>query len=72
MPGVDKSQGSSNENNDKIVDTILAANQVLFDILPELTFQPEIEKQMALLIPNFIDNLGSPKVSYCFFTQFLI
>jgi len=32
--------------------------------MPEITIYEELEKQMAFLIPIFIENLGSPKVSH--------
>lgn len=41
---VDKSQTSAAANNDKVVDTILNANQVTFELLPEITNNEEIEK----------------------------
>lgn len=58
---VDKSQASAAANNDKVVDVILNANQVIFDWLPEMAAVEECEKQIAAMIPDFIENLGSPK-----------
>jgi hypothetical protein len=46
---------------DKVVDVILAANTLLFEILPEILSYDEVEKQTASLIPSLIENLGSPK-----------
>lgn len=37
------------------------ANQVVFELLPEITTHDEYEKQIAFMIPYFIENLGSPK-----------
>ena len=58
---MDKSNASSAGSSDKVVEVILAANQVLFELLPEINNHDDIEKQIALLIPIFIENLGSPK-----------
>lgn len=58
---VDKSQASAAANNDKVVDVILNANQVIFEWLPELVSVEECEKEIAGMIPDLIENLGSPK-----------
>lgn len=42
---------------------MLKGNQFLFEIMPEIQHIKELEIQMAKLIPVFIENLGSPKVS---------
>lgn len=46
---------------------VLKANQLLFEIMPDIQTSKELEQQMAKLIPIFIENLGSPKVSFCFY-----
>jgi len=44
-----------------VVEVILKANQVLFELMTDVSTYSEIEKAMAGLIPTFIENLGSPK-----------
>ena len=58
---VDKSQAST--VSDQVVEVILKANQVLFELMPDISIYNELEKWVAQLIPVFIENLGSPKVS---------
>jgi hypothetical protein len=46
------------------VDTLLKANQLLYDIMAEIHKNPsELQPEVAALIPWFIENLGNPKVS---------
>jgi len=40
---------------------ILRGNQVLFELMADITHFEQLEKEMAALIPTFIENLGSPK-----------
>jgi uncharacterized protein (DUF302 family) len=62
---IDKSQNSV---SDQVVELILKANMVLFEIMPEITHAEGLERHIADLIPIFIENLGSPKVSkLCFY-----
>ena len=60
---VSSSQVSSNNNqvSDAVVEVVLKANQVLFEMMPDICHQEDLEIQMAQLIPIFIENLGSPK-----------
>ena len=43
------------------MDVILKANQILFEMMPDIQNSEELEIQMAQLISIFIENLGSPK-----------
>lgn len=47
--------------SDFIIEIILKANQILFEMMPDIQNSEELEKQIAHLIPIFIENLGSPK-----------
>jgi hypothetical protein len=58
---IEKSPTSQAINSENIVDTILFANQFLLELLPEISNYEEFEKHVALMIPGFIENLGSPK-----------
>ena len=53
----------SNPNTEIVIVIVLKANQFLFEIMPDIQNSKELEQQMAKLIPIFIENLGSPKVS---------
>ena len=53
----------NNAKDDKVIDIVLKANQFLFEIMPDIQSSKDLEIQMANLIPIFIENLGSPKVS---------
>ena len=53
----------SNTNTEIVIDIVLKANQFLFEIMPDIQNSKELALQMAQLIPIFIHNLGSPKVS---------
>ena len=50
-------------NSEIVIDIVLKANQFLFEIMPDIQSSKDLEIQMANLIPIFIENLGSPKVS---------
>jgi len=62
--GVNQSQASN--VSDQVVEVILKANQVLFELMSDISAYDELEKWVAQLIPVFIENLGSPKVSSIF------
>lgn len=53
----------NNTKDDMVIDIVLKANQFLFEIMPDIQNSKDLEIQMANLIPIFIENLGSPKVS---------
>ena len=53
----------NNTNSEIVIDIVLKANQFLFEIMPDIQSSKDLEVQMANLIPIFIENLGSPKVS---------
>ena len=53
----------NNTNSELVIDIVLKANQFLFEIMPDIQSSKDLEIQMANLIPIFIENLGSPKVS---------
>jgi len=43
---------------------MLKANQVLLEMLPDVTHCDELEIQVAQLVPALIENLGNSKVRY--------
>ena len=49
------------------IEIVMKANHFLFEIMPEIQHFKSLENWIALLIPSFIENLGSPKVSFFYF-----
>ena len=45
------------------MEVILRVNSVLVDMLSDIQHSDDLEIQFAQLIPMFVENLGSPKVS---------
>ena len=59
--GVSASQVSSSNISDMVLEIVLKANQILFEMMPDIQQIEQLEIQMAQLISIFIENLGSPK-----------
>lgn len=53
------------------MEVTLRVNQILIDMLPDIQHSDDLEIQYAQLIPLFIENLGSPKVTSNFFKNHL-
>lgn len=49
------------------IEIVLKTNHFLFEVMPEIQNYRTLEPQIGLLIPKFIENLGSPKVSASFY-----
>lgn len=47
--------------SEQVVEIILRGNQVLFEMMPDISTFDGLEQHIAQLIPIFIENLGSPK-----------